>query len=1451
MSDLVGFIQKLIELTKDKQKKVILQRLSDDIKKLPETSNPADKFKDNHELLMNIFMTGSEYVKGSSTSHLVGSMKLIKLLLIYLEASPSDQMTVSLTLKYILQDMPATKEEVSEELTYLIVSLTDCPELFAPPLQKLAFIRLYELTLQKGIKIEHKAIVELAIQKLYLFTFNTESSTNTIITTYFNFSLTSDDTAIDLQGVTIQKMNPLIILNTVLTIGRQIKDQDKIMSLYRTIMKRKFQQQKFNDENNKFFGSSSLPEGFRIKDFCQSQVVYLYALAQQVKIKQPMLNQVLFAMMQLQICLSEHVTEEIKYDFLLTLFDQIKNIAEEDQFYQYTIILGMTNCLVKHLFQIDKLSNEIILTVLKHVSNYFMVLKQLQQQHYRFVANPGTFVSEIFEHNNTDLNFFTASYVANPSQLQYYKFKDQQALITMFSLDIMMVLMKAYQDKKLPKLEIENLNLFFNLCKYFINEFGKIDTSINLTACCVSTMCAMLRQLESESMDKYLYGEILSFILQTPKIMIQKDQNQPWTAPFKIQNKASMSKIYTIIVSELFNLKQIALDDFIDLHYTGMSLILSMYMQPNTNLGFSEFQQYIIKGKDNDRELVDAFSSFYNIKIDEEDQFDRKYVICQHEQYLDSLCQIILNEVTPKKYVELFSQILVNEFVFIKENEIQPILDLAMSELFGKVVFKQLEQKQLKQKARKLLTELIKYQLIAKHKDAELTDHYKPMQNYLQTINSDKFVEFNFFNPVKSMFKSDDLGFVVDLVIQIVQFTIDHNLQLTNIEQVEQFLTEYLDENKFNCQQSFVQLINLLAGSEKVQELTLQTQQHLLEMLFDIINNFYEGRMQCPMDEAYFVHAASDFFKSTNFVQIFYEVAEYLYMQCINSVAGSKLVVSYLGFIQQVLVCSHGSYLISSEKLSKTAMVQLIHLYVGKIGDTIILQYKDNQTASNLRNFEELLKIYSVLILYAADKFNDLAGYAVSGYINSFTDLDENCFKLQVQYLLQLITEDTLLKILFFNDQEEDSFWSACRLIKEGVKFQQYPTVFKKQLLKIFTTYCHEKQSMMFLENNLRNFLLLLKKIEPAKIYDEEILDILCTLSIQYDIFQNTMYNEENLLSQSTISMLPVTLAYLIQRQLEEFLTDKSTQFKLSAVNILTPMLCQTPNVVSVKNLLRIIQLQYDSVEEADAKQQIFDCVKNFATNNNTAAVGPYCPQMFTHVLLSMLRQVEMDEENLQAILDIARSLLKEPIGSVTAKVHVMFVLFEVYKSTKSTAIFDALQAQLEQFIEFWLPSIEKFDTSRRVYSVADFRFNQESSFTVFDQKLFVVPNKELDPEEQKVEIKPLPQNLVGGCSVSLKYFGDACHSFVLLIIKELYQLNKHEIDLFLLAQFKKAAQNYQRNHVHDANFLTFADMFLDLEKQNLTKVYKCACRLFEQANWLIQLRTRFFDELGEAQGFE
>lgn len=148
----------------------------------------------------------------------------------------------------------------------------------------------------KSTPIENKCLAEKALQELYLFSFNCNQELNGHFTTFFTLSLTSEDVMLEFQEQQLQKMSPMIVLNTVANVALRIEDQSKITGLYKCILTRRFMTQQFNDKDVKYFGSSDLPENLQVKEYNKSYAVYLYGLLQAKKIKQPMLNQVMFTL---------------------------------------------------------------------------------------------------------------------------------------------------------------------------------------------------------------------------------------------------------------------------------------------------------------------------------------------------------------------------------------------------------------------------------------------------------------------------------------------------------------------------------------------------------------------------------------------------------------------------------------------------------------------------------------------------------------------------------------------------------------------------------------------------------------------------------------------------------------------------------------------------------------------------------------------------------------------------------------------------------------------------------------------------------------------------------------------------------------------------------------------------------------------------------------------------
>lgn len=294
-------------------------------------------------------------------------------------------------------------------------------------------------------------------------------------------------------------------------------------------------------------------------------------------------------------------------------------------------------------------------------------------------------------------------------------------------------------------------------------------------------------------------------------------------------------------------------------------------------------------------------------------------------------------------------------------------------------------------------------------------------------------------------------------------------------------------------------------------------------------------------------------------------------------------------------------------------------MYCNKIGETLISAYKANGNAATLKNFEELLKVHNLLILYCGDKFGQLCGFAVSGFIQSLTDVDETCFKLQVQYLLAILTEDQIVKAVFVIEQDEEKFWEDCGKVKEGQKYTRIPVIFRDKVFNMLVKYCHERPAMMYENQNLKNMATVMKKLVEFQIYDEMILDLLVHICYHHDQHFETHYEEDNLLRNTESSILPVTLAYHIQKQLAAFLQARDVEFKFKAVKLLIPILCRTSNQLSFKHIHKIILDQFLQCDE-EKKYYIFEQLKKYAIENITTQISPYAPFIFYHTLLVMMK---------------------------------------------------------------------------------------------------------------------------------------------------------------------------------------------------------------------------------------
>lgn len=433
---------------------------------------------------------------------------------------------------------------------------------------------------------------------------------------------------------------------------------------------------------------------------------------------------------------------------------------------------------------------------------------------------------------------------------------------------------------------------------------------------------------------------------------------------------------------------------------------------------------------------------------------------------------------------------------------------------------------------------------------------------------------------------------------------------------------------------------------------------------------------------------------------------------------GSRLVQSYLDFIKQVLMEAHESYIILEGKISKVAIVQLVYLYVGKIGETIIMQYKDSQSACNMKNFEILLITYKQLILYIAEHFQALGAVALARYVAEMDQDDADILRLQLHCALEMVTADSVVRYAFQEVPDMERFWEECDAIKEGVKFTRFSHAYKAQLFQQLIQLAETKQEVVFTEDNIRNLMALALKLEPLDEYNGQILDLLVFLSVDYDRYTNTRYNESQLLTSTQTSLLPVTLAFDVQQLLEKFVLSKSEDFQMKAVGEIRESLHDLTSITTLKYLFRIVQEVFAAVSD-EARQTIFE---EFRSIESEFSQFEYGQMLAAHLSLFLFSRVQKSDDNKLWLSGFAKTVLQMSQECVVLKAHLIVVMVRLFFEQGDEAVLDQVLQLIQQQLIASLPSNDKPDVNQRVYSVMDFKFSQDSPDSGFEQLIYLVP---------------------------------------------------------------------------------------------------------------------------------
>ena len=130
------------------------------------------------------------------------------------------------------------------------------------------------------------------------------------------------------------------------------------------------------------------------------------------------------------------------------------------------------------------------------------------------------------------------------------------------------------------------------------------------------------------------------------------------------------------------------------------------------------------------------------------------------------MIQIIKDDLTPNAYAGVFAQLLANEVVFVQECDVEYYIQTSMSQPFKEMLKYCLNYSTLKYKARKIITEMTKFQIVAQHPTAVLPDHYQKIQKYFVGNPNKLFVQYNFLDICENQgIEPANIGFTLEFLI--------------------------------------------------------------------------------------------------------------------------------------------------------------------------------------------------------------------------------------------------------------------------------------------------------------------------------------------------------------------------------------------------------------------------------------------------------------------------------------------------------------------------------------------------------------------------------------------------------------------------------------------------------------------------------------------------------------
>jgi hypothetical protein len=147
---------------------------------------------------------------------------------------------------------------------------------------------------------------------------------------------------------------------------------------------------------------------------------------------------------------------------------------------------------LKHLYAKNLMKDDVIKQLLKDEYSYFLTRKAFTTPQYKVLHQQASVTDDYFNQKYNNYEFITPEYALDPCHYYFVMQKDQITLQSLLIIEQFMVVGRAYTNDYLLDLSTDERELLFKLAVFFLNDFIKVDPTVQLCAACVGILTKIL-----------------------------------------------------------------------------------------------------------------------------------------------------------------------------------------------------------------------------------------------------------------------------------------------------------------------------------------------------------------------------------------------------------------------------------------------------------------------------------------------------------------------------------------------------------------------------------------------------------------------------------------------------------------------------------------------------------------------------------------------------------------------------------------------------------------------------------------------------------------------------------------------------------------------------------------------------------------------------------------------